>query len=384
MNNNIPDFSVNKPLLKKCSGITAEENEKNWRPKLLGICLSLFSCFSLITLNTIVQKLKLHFADVLFARALLQSSVGLFLSRLKGESVWIKEVDACKNLNRMRWLLFLFGFMGAAFNTSDLIAISYMPLGDAMTIIMSSVLPTMILAAIFLKDRLRLYKIFCSILVVSGIVLVLRPPFLFGNSVESEMDTGFNVSIPLKKNRTLSEILEITPKINSPQFKYYNIGAIAALAAMLSSAAMRTVMKMLVQNKSTSSFGVPLFYNSFANLMVALVLPVFRGNQRILFPSLDVENYDVWQWVGLASVAIIGVTQYSTRFMAIKLISPTLVGFIRTSEIVLAYAIQLVVLDTKPDATSLIGSGLVMVACIGVIFENWAIQKLNRRIKHLF
>ena len=156
------------------------------------------------------------------------------------------------------------------------------------------------------------------------------------------------------------------------------------MTAMLSSAAMRTVMKMLVQNTSTSSFGVPLFYNSFANLMVALVLPVFRGNQRILFPSLDVENYDVWQWVGLTSVAIIGVTQYSTRFMAIKLISPTLVGFIRTSEIVLAYAIQLVVLDTKPDATSLIGSGLVMVACIGVIFENWAIQKLNRRIKHLF
>ena len=136
--------------------------------------------------------------------------------------------------------------MGAAFNTSDLIAISFMPLGDAMTIIMSSVLPTMILAAIFLKERLRLYKIFCSILVVSGIVLVLRPPFVFGNSVELEMDAGFNVSIPLKTNKTLSKEVETSSKINSPQFKYYYIGAIAALAAMLSSVAMRTVMKMLV------------------------------------------------------------------------------------------------------------------------------------------
>ena len=115
----------------------------------MGICLSLFSCFSLITLNTIVQKLKLHFADVLLVRAVLQSSVGLILSRLKGESVWIKEVDANKNLNQTRFLLFLFGFIGASFNTTDLIAISFMSLGDAMTIIMSSVLPTMILAAFF-------------------------------------------------------------------------------------------------------------------------------------------------------------------------------------------------------------------------------------------
>ena len=384
MSNTISDFSVNKPLLKKSTGLTDKEHERKWKPKLLGICLSLFSCFSLLTLNTIVQKLKLHFADVLLARAVLQSSVGLILSRLKGDSVWIKEVDTGKNLNEMRFLLFLYGFMGASFNTSDLIAISFMPLGDAMTIIMSSVLPTMILAAIFLKERLRLYKIFCSILVVSGIVLVLRPPFIFGNSVESEMHSRSNISIAPTTNRTLTEKLEITSKINSSQFEYYYMGGIAALTAMFSSAALRTAMKMLVQNKSTSSFGVPLFYNSFANLMVALVLPVFRGDQRILFPSLDVENYDVWQWVGLISVAIIGVTQYSTRFMAIKLISPTLVSFIRTSEIVLAYAIQLVILDTKPYATSLIGSGMVMVACIGVIFESWATVKLNPRIQHLF
>ena len=336
----ISDFLVNKPLLNKSSGSSNEDYGKKWMSKLLGICLSLFSCFCLITLNTIVQKLKLHFADVLLVRAVLQSSVGLILSRLKGESVWIKEVDAEKNLNKMRLLLFLFGFTGASFNTTDLIAISFMPLGDAMTIVMSSVLPTTILAAIFLKERLRLYKIFCSVLVVSGIVLVLRPPFLFGNSVELENHSRSDKSIPQATNRTLLEKLEITSEMNSSLFEYYYIGAIAALTAMFSLAAMRTVMKMLVQNKSTSSFGVPLFYNSFANLTVALILPAFRGNQRILFPSLAVENYDVWQWVGLIAVAIIGVTQYSTRFMAIKLISPTLVSFIRTSEIVLAYAIQ--------------------------------------------
>ena len=116
-----------------------------------------------------------------------------------------------------------------------------------------------------------MYKIFCSISAVSGIVLVLRPPFLFGNSVESELHAGFNISIPPTTNRTLLENLDISSNINSSKFQYNYIGVIAAMTAMFFSAAMRTVMKMLVQNKSTSSFGVPLFYNSFANLMVALV-----------------------------------------------------------------------------------------------------------------
>ena len=89
----------------------------------------------LLTLYAIVQKFRLHFADVLFARALLQSFVGLVLSLFRCEPMWIKEVDDGQSLNRMRLLLFVFGFLGASFNTPDLIAITFMPLGDAMTII---------------------------------------------------------------------------------------------------------------------------------------------------------------------------------------------------------------------------------------------------------
>ena len=89
-------------------------------------------------------------------------------------------------------------------------------------------------------------------------------------------------------------------------------------------------------------------------------------------------------WISIVAVAIIGFIHYRTRYMALKLISPTLVSFIRTSEIVLAYVIQLVILGTKPYVTSLIGSGLVMVACIAVIFESWAAQKLNPKIQFLF
>ena len=364
--------------------MTDEEQERKWKPKLWGICLSLISGLTLLTMNALVQKMKLHFSDVLFTRALFQSFIGLVLSLFRGQSLWIKEVDDGQNLYRMRILLFVFGFLAATFNTTDLIAITFMPLGDAMTIILSAVLPVVVLAALFLKERLRLYKILCSLLVLTGIVLVLRPPFLFQNSVEHEKKQSINTSIPLTTNGTLSEKLEIFSKLNDSGSDNYYIGAIAALVAMFSVAGTRTVIKFLLMNNSTKSFAVLLCYRNLANLIVAMILPAFVGNQRILFPSVDVKMYDIRQWLGIVAVTLIGFIHYATRYMAIKLISPTLISFIRASEIVLAYIIQLAILGTKPYATSLIGSGLVMVACIAIIFESLAVQRMNPKIQFLF
>ena len=110
----------------------------------------------LLVLNTIVQYYHLHFNDVLLVRVMLQTIFCIILLWMRGESVWIKDVDSEKNIHKIRAILFSYGFFGAVFASTDLIAIYYMPLGDAMTIILSSVLPTMILAAIFLNEKIRL------------------------------------------------------------------------------------------------------------------------------------------------------------------------------------------------------------------------------------
>ena len=240
--------------MEKPKGIVEEESEKTWTSKLAGVLLSLFSALGLLSLNAIVQKMKLHFDDVLFVRAVLQSSVGLILIKIKGGSIWVKEVDKGKNLNKIRLTLFAFAFFGAAFNSTDLIAIYFMPLGDAMTIIMSSVLPTMILAAIFLKERLRLYKLICAILVITGIVLVIRPPFVFGNSIDQGTQFRVNESRTISLNNTTSNNFNMSSITSSSRSEYYYIGAAAALICMVSSAIFRVLMKTLVNNKSKNSF----------------------------------------------------------------------------------------------------------------------------------
>ena len=360
----------------------SEEIHSKWKSKSVGVCLSFLSALVLLAQNTTLQKMNLHFNDVLLARAVLQTVSCLILIKLKGESVWIKEVDVGNNLNQIRLMLFAYGLFGALFNATDLIAVYFMPLGDAMTIIMSSVLPTTVLAAIFLKERLRLCKCFCAVLVITGLVLVIRPPFLFAES-NQPTDTIIieNSSLPIVNQSFPGHYSSET--INS-RSKYYYIGVLAGLICMISSASFRIVMKILVKNKSTSSFGVPVFYNSFCNLMIALVLPAFGGDQKILFRSVNTEEYDMLQWIGLVAIAVLGITQYSMRFMAIKLISPVMVSFIRTSEIIVAYVIQITFLGTKAFTTSLIGSGFVIIACIGVILESWMLKTFHPKIQWIF
>ena len=317
-------------------------------------------------------------------RAVLQSSVGLILIKIKGEPVWAKEVDQGKDINKIRLTLFAVALSGAIFNSTDLIAIYFMPLGDAMAIIMSNALSTMVLAAVFQKERLRLYKLLCAILLITGIVLVIRPPAIFERSTDLVKHYRANESIMLGMNYTTSDGVIMPSNMISSRSKYYYVGVTAALICMVGSAIFRVLTKTLISNKSTNSFGLLLFYTSLANVVFAFILPSCGGNQRILFPSIDVAKYEIWQWVGIFVVPIIGGTHWWMRIKAMRLISPTIVSFIRTSEIIIAYVIQLTILETKPYSTSLIGSGLIVIACIGVIFEGFLITNMSPKIQPLF
>ena len=118
----------------------------NWKLKLIGIGLAFLQAFLLICINTLVKKMKLNFDDVLFTRSIGQILVALLFVIKTKRSIWIWEVDEGKSLNQLRCLVIFSGIVVGILNLCDLIAISFMPLGDAMTILLSSVLPTIIVA----------------------------------------------------------------------------------------------------------------------------------------------------------------------------------------------------------------------------------------------
>ena len=176
-----------------------EEPEKplNVKNVCLGAFLAFLSGFAYTVQNAVVANEEMSFSGALLVRYLFLIGVLLVAAKIsfqlkKGKemhdktsfvkNLWIYDVDPGQNICVLRLLLPINGIFGGVCILSDFYSVSNMPLGDASAIILSAPLPSMVLSAIFLGTRLRGFKILCGALLYGGVLLVIRPPFLFKRS----------------------------------------------------------------------------------------------------------------------------------------------------------------------------------------------------------
>ena len=182
-------------LLDSEKEVVEKRKLNEWKHICLGILLAFMSGFTYTLQNAAVVDKDVNFYDVLTCRyglivvmiliclggyeAVKTRSSSLKSKRTILSTLWIFQVDEGQNICFLRGSLVLIGVFAFLSIITDFYCVTNMPLGDATAIIFSAPLPTMILSAVFLGSRLRLYKIFCGLLVYTGIMLVIRPPFIF-------------------------------------------------------------------------------------------------------------------------------------------------------------------------------------------------------------
>lgn len=84
-----------------------------------------------------------------------------------------------------RIMLILRCFTGTAALMLSFYAFRHMPLADASVIVFSVPVFTAIFARMFLKEPCGLFNVFSVILTLIGVVLITRPPLVFGNTINS-------------------------------------------------------------------------------------------------------------------------------------------------------------------------------------------------------
>ena len=180
--------------------------------------------FLLLATNALLKGMELDIADAMLVQSFIQIVIFLILLTAKRSSLWIWTVDEDKSIHKIRSSLIFGAALGTIIRVNDMLAVKFMPLGDAMTIILSQSIPTAILASIFLNERLRLIKISSVILVVGGLILIIRPPFIFHNDMKK--DLASNV---LGHNDT-----QLTKSAGSEGHdNYYYVGAASAITVMI-------------------------------------------------------------------------------------------------------------------------------------------------------
>ena len=358
---------------------TFNENDRivlKSKDKLLGVLLSFGAASLLLITNSIITGMKLDFADVMLVQGLGQVIIFPLIIYKRSSYFWIWNADQNENVDHMRCVLVFGAMVGSMGWLTNLVSVSFMPLGDAMTIILSNAIPTTILAAIFFKERFRMIKWICFMLVVTGIVLVIRPSFVFydeRNRDEDFIDASTDTTASFHNNKT------------SIHGNYYYIGAISAVGCMIFRSVQSIASKYLVQNNSNCSVELIIWYLGIACLIISLLLPFcFDGHQRIIYSDRSTKEYSVSQWLGLFGRAMLVYGNLWMHFKALTLVSPVIVAFVRLTEILLSYIVQILFFDTIPNVSAIVGACNVIIACVVIVSEETILEILPSDLRPIF
>merc|ERR1719153_2213622 len=189
-------------------------------------------------------------------------------------NLWIYQVDKGKNIKLLRFLLVLQGLCNGIFTLGAFICVSHLPIGEFSVIIFSTPLPTMILSRIFLKTRLRLFKITCGFLLIIGLLLVVRPTAVFGD----------DFSQPNSDNQ------------RKMTYGYY-FGVAAGLVGTLAGGAHFVIARVLYENKSSSSPLLLVFHAGLGGILISLAAAFLDKEQQIISPEILTIALNTWQQI---------------------------------------------------------------------------------------
>ncbi|XP_031416683.1 solute carrier family 35 member G1 isoform X2 [Clupea harengus] len=232
----------------------------------------------------------------------------------------------------MRIYLFLRGFLGSNAMILLFYAVQQMPLADATVIMFSNPVFTALLAWIFLKERCTIWDVVFTAFTLTGVILIARPPFLFGERV-----TGLE-----------------------GDYQSHIKGTAAAFAGAVGAACTMVILRKM--GKSVHYY-LSVWYYAVIGLAECVVMLFALGEWSL--PSCGTDR---WIMMMIAVLGIAGQT-FLTKALQVEKAGP--VALMRTIDVVLAFIFQFLFLNRKPTWWSLGGALCVVSSTSGVALKKW-------------
>ncbi|XP_041939431.1 solute carrier family 35 member G1 [Alosa sapidissima] len=232
----------------------------------------------------------------------------------------------------MRIYLILRGFLGSSAMILLFYSVQQMPLADATVIMFSNPVFTAILAWIFLKERCTVWDVVFTAFTLTGVVLIARPPFLFGERVAG-LEGDYHNHIK---------------------------GTIAAFAGAVGAACTMVILRKM--GKSVHYY-LSVWYYAVIGLAECVIALFVLGEW-----SLPACGVDRWLMMLIAVLGMAGQT-FLTKALQVEKAGP--VALMRTTDVVLAFIFQFLFLNRKPTWWSLGGALCVVSSTSGVALRKW-------------
>ncbi|XP_076856808.1 solute carrier family 35 member G1 isoform X2 [Brachyhypopomus gauderio] len=232
----------------------------------------------------------------------------------------------------MRIYLFLRGVLGSSAMISLYYAVLQMPLADATVIVFSNPVFTALLAWIFLKERCTIWDAVLTVSTLTGVVLIARPPFLFGG------------------------------KLSGIEGDYINHikGTVAAFTGAIMAACTMVILRKMGKNVH---YYLSVWYYAVLGLIECIIILLVM--QEWTMPSC---GWDRWNLMAIGVLGI-GGQMFLTKALQIEKAGP--VALMRTMDVVLAFVLQFLFLSRKPTWWSVGGAMCVVSSTSGVALRKW-------------
>lgn len=231
-----------------------------------------------------------------------------------------------------RVFLFFRGLLGSGAMILLYYAYQVMPLADATVITFSSPVFTSLFAWIFLKEKYSLWELLFTLFTITGVVLIARPPFLFGS------------------------------KVSGIQGSYTNHlkGTIAAVASAVSGASTFVILRKM--GKSVHYF-LSIWYYAVIGLIVC-VITLFVMDEWSL-PYCGIDRF-LLILIGLFGL---GGQIFLTKALQIEKAGP--VAIMKTMDVVFAFIFQIIFLNHLPTWWTVGGALCVVASSSGTVLRKW-------------
>ncbi|KAL9873133.1 solute carrier family 35 member G1 [Glossina fuscipes fuscipes] len=252
-----------------------------------------------------------------------------------------------------RVILLLRCFMGTTGLMLSFYAFRHMPLADASVIIFSTPVFVAIFARVFLKEQCSIFNVITIVLTLVGVVLITRPPFVFGetsaSALESERFAGKNYDI---------------------------WGPVAAISSTLFGANVYILLRAL------KGLHFSVIMTNFGAFALIYTLIVCGSIGAICWPAC---GHDRWLVVVLGIFSFLGQILLT---LSLQMEQAGPVAIARCADIVFAFIWQIMFFGETPTGYSLLGAVLVVSSVILTALKKWALSlprdsMVRKRLRYL-
>jgi len=234
-------------------------------------------------------------------------------------------------------------------------SIQFLNVSDVESLSQCNTLITAVLGRILLKEKLTIWHLVSILLTFTGVMLILRPQFLFG--FESELESIFHINQSHSTNQTGFILETLTDK----GFLTTSIGTILSLLSAFFSSVSHIAIKKLCQVKT--HFAIISIYPVFFGLPISMLMSFFLLGYSGF--QIDIELIHLFYSILSGFIATVGLIFLNK---ALKHEETVKISVIRTSGVLFSFFFQYLILGYGTDFLGLLGAGLIVFGTLSILF----------------